>query len=149
MMTSQHRTRILRFPENSFINEYLTSKFLLFFIFIFLSPFLHEIDDVTTLSQNFKILRERFHKGIIYLKVPFTFDSDLLTNIGTWNTKLDLFHSFFGLMSSTQEVKTTKFWDSDFRIECFTFRFLTIDFHLSVFTGTWNTSLDPSRESLG
>ena len=124
MMTSQHRTIILRFPENSFINEYLTSKFRLFSIFIFLSPFLHEIDDVTTLSQNFIILRERFHKGKIHLKVPFTFDSHLLTNLGTWNTKLDLFHPFFGLMSSTQGVKTSKFWDSDFRIECFAFRFL-------------------------
>ena len=89
MMASQHGARILRFPENSFINEYLTSKFFLLLIFIVLSPFAQEIPVwilfqlVTTLSQNFKVLRERFHKGIINLKVPFAFDSYLPINFGT------------------------------------------------------------------
>ena len=41
------------------------------------------VDDVTTLNQNFKILRKRFHKGIINLKVPFNFDYYLPINIGT------------------------------------------------------------------
>ena len=41
------------------------------------------VDDVTTLNQNFKILRKRFHKGIINLKVPFNFNYYLPINIGT------------------------------------------------------------------
>ena len=89
VMTSGHGARISGFRENSFINEYLTSKFLLLGIFIFLSPLVHEIrvwtlfvsrfwvDDVTRLSQNYNILCERFHKGIIHLEVPFTFDFPL------------------------------------------------------------------------
>ena len=62
-----------------------------------LDPFLSQfcVDDVTTLSQNFKILRERFHEGIINLKVPFTFDSYLNINIDTGNTNLDLFQPFW------------------------------------------------------
>ena len=41
------------------------------------------IDDVTTLSQILKSLREWFHKQIIHLKVPFAFDFHLSINIGT------------------------------------------------------------------
>ena len=61
------------------------------------------LDDVTRLSQNFEILRERFHKGIIHLKVPFTFDFHLSINIGTWNTNLDLFDPFFWVDDVTAE----------------------------------------------
>ena len=43
IMTSQHGARISQFQENSFIDVYLTSKFLLLLIFIFLSPLVHEI----------------------------------------------------------------------------------------------------------
>ena len=100
MMTSKH--------VDSFINEKFTSKFLLHLIFIFLSPLVHEIrvcppflsqfwvNDVTTLSQNLKMLRERFHKWIIHLKVPFTSDFHLSINTGTWNTNMGLFHAFLG-----------------------------------------------------
>ena len=41
------------------------------------------VDDVTTLSPIFKILRERFHKQKIHLKVPFAFDFHHSINIGT------------------------------------------------------------------
>ena len=44
------------------------------------------------LSQNFKILRERFYKWIFHL----SFDFHLSINIGTWNTNLDLFNPFLG-----------------------------------------------------
>ena len=43
MMASKHGARISRFQENSFINESLTSKFLLLLIFVFLSTLVHEI----------------------------------------------------------------------------------------------------------
>ena len=52
------------------------------------------VDNITTLNQIFKILRERFHKRIIHLKVLFIFDFHLSINIGTWNTNLDLFVTF-------------------------------------------------------
>ena len=45
MMASQHVARILRFLENSLINEYFTLKFLLLLILIFLSASVHEIPD--------------------------------------------------------------------------------------------------------
>ena len=56
MMTSQHGARILRFPENSFINEYLTSKFFLLLIFIFLSPFVQEIPVWILFRVNFVLM---------------------------------------------------------------------------------------------
>ena len=43
MMMWQHGAGISRFRQNSFINQQLTSKFLLLFIFIFLSSLVHEI----------------------------------------------------------------------------------------------------------
>ena len=41
MTTSQYGTRISRFRENSFINKYLTSKFLLLLVAVFLWPLVH------------------------------------------------------------------------------------------------------------
>ena len=67
------------------------------------------VDDVIILSQIFKILRERFHKRIIYLKVPFTFDFHLSINIGTWNTNLDIFDPFLGWWRHHRESKLQKF----------------------------------------
>ena len=91
MMTSQHGAGISKFQENSFINEYITSKFLFLLPSFYhhqymryeFGPFLSQfwVDDVTTLSQNFRTLREQFHKRIIYLKVPYTLH--LSINIGT------------------------------------------------------------------
>ena len=49
------------------------------------------VNVVTTGNQNFKLLRERFRKRVIHLKVFFTFDFHLSIDIGTWNTSLDLF----------------------------------------------------------
>ena len=62
------------------------------------SPFSSQswIDDATRLSQNFMILRERFHKGIIHLGVPFTFDFHFSINIGSQNTNFDIFDQFLG-----------------------------------------------------
>ena len=72
---------------------YLTSKFLLLLILIFLSPLVHELQvralfwanfDVIALNQNFKILREWLHKQKIHHKVPFTFDFHLSFSIGIY-----------------------------------------------------------------
>ena len=52
MMTSQHWARLARFPENSFINEYLTSKPLFLLIFIFLSPLVHKTRVSTLFRAN-------------------------------------------------------------------------------------------------
>ena len=130
MMISQHGTRILRFSENRRI-PHLKVFFTIYFYFSViirtrdtkLDPFSRKfcVDDVTTLSQDFKILRERFHKGIINLKVPFTFDSYLPINIGTWNTNLDLFQPFLGWWRNrrksklSKKSKKSKFWDSEFK----------------------------------
>ena len=67
------------------------------------------VDDVIILSQIFKILRERFHKRIIYLKVPFTFDFHLSINIGTWNTNLDLSVHILGWRRHHAESKLQSF----------------------------------------
>ena len=56
MMTLQHGARILRFLENSFINKYLTLKFFLFFIFIFLSPFVQQIPVWIFFRANFMLM---------------------------------------------------------------------------------------------
>ena len=132
MITSQHGARILKFPGNSFINEYLISKILLVLIFIFLSLFVHEILVWTLFRADFGLItsrrwvrtsiffREWFHRGIIHLKVPFTFESHLPKNISTWNGNLDLFYPFWGWMSSSREVKNSKFWDSGFKKKYFT-----------------------------
>ena len=86
MMTSQHRARISKFWKNRFLNKYLTSKFFLLLIFRLsitislsdtsLGPLSSQFwtDDVTTMSQNFKILIKSFSKRIIYLKETFTLD---------------------------------------------------------------------------
>ena len=84
MMTSYHRARTSKFRENSFTNQltYLTVPFTFdFYLFITinildtsLGLFSNQFwfDDVTKLRQNLEILRERFHKRITHLKVPFT-----------------------------------------------------------------------------
>ena len=56
MMTSQHGARILRFLESSLINKYLTLKFFLFLIFIFLSPFVQEIPVWIFFRANFMLM---------------------------------------------------------------------------------------------
>ena len=120
MMTSQNGARILRFRKNNFINKYLTSKFLLLLIFIVLSPFVQEnpildpfssqfwVDDVITLSQNVKILRERFHKGIIHLKIRSYFW--FLFSYQRWYLKYRSgpFSAIFGMTASLRDVKTFK-----------------------------------------
>ena len=60
-------------------------------------------------TQNFKISRERFHRQIIHLKVPFTFDFHFSINIGTWNTNLNLFDSFLGWWRHHTELKLQNF----------------------------------------
>ena len=56
MMTPQYGVGISRFPENSFINEYLISKFLLLFIFFFLSPLVGEIQVWALFRANFGLM---------------------------------------------------------------------------------------------
>ena len=72
----------------------------------FVSPLVHEIRVLVLFDpilgcwryhvglklQNFE---KRFHKWIIHLKVPFTFDFHLSINIGTWNTNLDILTHFW------------------------------------------------------
>ena len=101
MMTSKHRARISR--ENSFTDEYITSKLHLLLIVIFLSWLVHETrvcvlflsqfwadDVITTFSQNVRNLKERF---------PFTINFCLFNTIGTWNTSFDPFWHNFGLLT--------------------------------------------------
>ena len=57
MITSQQGTRIARFQENSFINEYPTSKLLLLLIFIFCHhSFVHKIWGSTFSRANFGLM---------------------------------------------------------------------------------------------
>ena len=121
-MTLQHRARISRFRENSFINEYVTSKLLLLLIVIFLSPLLHEIHVWALSRANFQLMRSPcwvksskfweilFPKRKIYLKVVFTFDFPLSVNIGTWNTTLELFDPFLGWWCHRKESKLLNFY---------------------------------------
>ena len=116
MMTSQDGATTSRFWKNSFINEYLALKFLLLWIFIFLSLLIYKIQNwpsfeqiITTLSQNFKILREPFHKQIIHLKLPFTFDFHLSINFGTRNNQFGPFRSIFGWWRPYGESKFQNF----------------------------------------
>ena len=121
MMTSQHRARISKFWKNRFLNKYLTSKFFLLLIFRLsitislsdtsLGPLSSQfwIDDVTTMSQNFKILIKSFSKRIIYLKETFTLDFHHSVDNSTWNTGLDLFDLFLGLRRHRGESKLQNF----------------------------------------
>ena len=70
----------------------------------FFEPFLGW--DVTTLTQK------RFHKRIIHLKVPFTFDFHLSINIGTLNTNLAFFDPILGLWRhhSSQNCNILRKW---------------------------------------
>ena len=63
-----------------------------------MSPFSSQfwLDEVTKLSQSFKVLRGQFHKRVIYLKVHFTFGFQLSINIGICNSNVNLFHPFLG-----------------------------------------------------
>ena len=56
MTTSQYGTRISRFRENSFINKYLTSKFLLLLVAVFLWPLVQEIQIWALLWVNFGLM---------------------------------------------------------------------------------------------
>ena len=78
-------------------------------------PFLSQfwVDDVTMLTQNFKILRKRFHKGIIHLRVSFTFDFHLSLN----------FLTQFWVNDVTTGVKTVTFCESDLRNKLVTSKF--------------------------
>ena len=82
-------------------------------IFIFLSSlvqFLSQfwVDNVTSLSQNFKILRSWFQKRIFHVKLPFT-ELHLSVTIGTWSTSLGPFWPNFGLMTSPREAELQYF----------------------------------------
>ena len=88
-------------------------------------------------------LRDRFHKWLIHLKVPFTFDFHLSINIGIWKTNLDLYDPFLGWWCHQGESKLL-----DFEILYLKFPF-TIDFHLSTTIVTWNTGFDLSLTQCG
>ena len=75
------------------------------------------------LSENFKNLKERSHKWIIHLKIPFPFDFHLSINNDTWNTNFGPFRPIFGLMTSPWEVETSKFRERGFKNEYFTSNF--------------------------
>ena len=99
----------------------------------FFEPFLGW--DVTTLTQK------RFHKRIIHLKVPFTFDFHLSINIDTLNTNLAFFDTILGY-DVTTAVKTAIFWESDLRNKTTHFKVPSdLDFDLSITLNTWYTIL--------
>ena len=95
-----------------------TSKFLLLSTFNFLSSLARNIQVWTLFRANFGLMtsprclksskhweNERFHKQIVYLKLPFTFDFHFDINIGTWNTSLDpLTHFWVDAVTSNFEV---------------------------------------------
>ena len=106
MMTLQHGARNSRFQENSFIKVYLTSKFLLLLIFIFLSPLVHEIQIWVLFWASFrlitspiwdktsKILSEEFHKRTIHLKGPLLLILIFLSALVHWSN-FDLLTQFW------------------------------------------------------
>ena len=116
MMTSKSEVRISRFWENNFINWIL--HFRVAFTFDFrLSIYINTsdmslgsfsskfwVDNVTELCQSIKILRKRFHKRIIHLKVPFAFDFHFSIN-----------HHYMKYQYSPWWVYSSKFWDSSFK----------------------------------
>ena len=97
------------------------------------------VDDVTMLSQNFKTLTEGFHKQIIHPKVPFNFDFHFCGIISTSSTISDLFDLFLGWWSNLGKAKLQNFKIMVSKTDTF----FTIDFHLSITIGKWNTSLGP------
>ena len=83
---------------------------------IFLSPIVNEIQVCSFFEPILDWRRhkvesklERFHKGIIHLKVPSTFDFHLSINIGIRNTNLDIFDSFLGWWHHHGESKLQNF----------------------------------------
>ena len=56
IIASQNGARISKFQENYFIIEYLTPKFLLLLISIFLSPLVHEIQVSVLFRANFRLM---------------------------------------------------------------------------------------------
>ena len=79
----------------------------------------------------------------------FFFLLTLVHEISIWTILTHSLDPFFGLVTSPWGVKTLKFWDSVFQKRIHTspqiflsfFTFTLIYFHLSITTGTWNTSL--------
>ena len=160
-MTLQHGARNSRFQENSFIKVYLTSKFLLLLVCIFLSPLVHEIQVWVLFRAYFrlmtsprwdktsKILTEEFHKRIIHLKKPFTFDFYLSINTGPLNTNVDLLTHFW-IDDVTKGSQTFKIWREWFQKRILYLKSpFTIDFNLSINTGMCNTSLGPLWQNFG
>ena len=160
MMSSKHGAWVSRFWENSFIKVYLTSKFLLLLIFIFLSPLVHEIQVWVLFRASFglmtsprwgktsKILSEEFHKRTIHLKGPFTSDFHLSINIGVLNTNFDLLTHFWvdRITRGSQNFKILRWFQK--RILYLNFPYTT-GFHLSINTGIWNKSLGPFWQNFG
>ena len=103
------------FDKIRLMNEYLTSKFLLL-----LTPLVHEIrvwawvDDVSTLSQNFKFWKNGFIKEEFTLKYPRLWFSSLYQH---WYMKYQFgpFWPNVWLMTSSRESKSDlknsiKYW---------------------------------------
>ena len=67
------------------------------------------VDDVPTLSQNFKTLRERFHKWIVHLKVSFTFEFSPFYQHFYMKYQFRPYWRIFGLTMSPWGVKLQSF----------------------------------------
>ena len=140
MIMLQQLARISRNWENSFINQYLNSKHLLILIFISitistwdksLSPFSRQlwINDIT---RNFGLMTSwrphlRFWKNSsinklltsnYILLLILIFLSTLGHEISIW-----ILLTNFGLITSPQRVKPSKFWDFGFKNKYFTSNF--------------------------
>ena len=76
-----------------------------------LGPFSSQfsVDDVTRLSQNFKILRALFHKGITHLKSTFHFWFSSIYQHWYMNTNLDLSESFLDWWPHNRVLKLPNF----------------------------------------
>ena len=140
------------FKKISFINKCLTSKFPTFDFHLSIT-IVHEILVWALFWVNFRLMTsprwvktsksliELFHKRVIPLKVPFTFDFYLSINIVTWNINLDIFDPLLGWWRhrGKSKLQILGYW---FEKRLLHLKFLfSIDFHLSITTGTWNTTL--------
>ena len=80
------------------------------------------VDDVTKLSQNFKILRERFHKRMILQNNSYIW---FWSFCQYWYMKYKFgnFLTQFWVNVVQKEVKTAIFWESDLRDKLLTLKF--------------------------
>ena len=132
VMMSQYGTIIFRFQENSFLNEYFTSNFLLLFIYISLSPIVHEIRVWVIFRANIGFMTSlrwaktsKFRENVL-INEYFTSNILLLlififVSIYVHEIPIGIFLTLFLVDDVT--TGSQKFWNSDFKNENLTSSF--------------------------